>query len=129
MAQITAYRCASGEVDGPVTIIVPQEVPRRCCAGKYLTLQVFAMAGATGIGVLLVEILMLQIPVSTVEVVPPVRAIQGRRQPGMAGTALANGAGMPLQLQLHGRDHLLNCEMLLKATGATCIPPCNFPGS
>ena len=76
MAQIAAYRRAPGHVNSSVTIIVPQVVPVRCGSGKYRAFQVPAMAGLAGIGIVLVEILMLQVPVSAVDVVHPMGALQ-----------------------------------------------------
>lgn len=98
MAQTAAHRRALGQVNGSVTIIVPQVVSIRCGSGKHRAFQVCAMAGPAGIRILLVEILMLQVPASAVDVVHSMGAIQGKWQAGMAGTALDEAAGMALQL-------------------------------
>ena len=113
MAQIAAYRRAPGHVNGSVTIIVPQVVPVRCGPGKYRAFQVPAMAGLAGIGIVLVEILMLQVPASAVDVVHTMGSMQGKRQAGMAGTALDDAAGMALQLD--GRQVVIG--------GCQCIRP------
>ena len=113
MAQIAAYRRAPGHVNGSVTIIVPQVVPVRCGPGKHRAFQVPAMAGLAGIGIVLVEILMLQVPACAVDVVHPMGSIQGKWQAGMAGTALDDAAGMALQLD--GRQVVIG--------GRQCIRP------
>jgi hypothetical protein len=76
MAQTTAYLRAFDQVNGFVPIIVPQVFSIRCSSGKHRAFQVLAMAGPAGIGIILVEILMLQVPVSAVDVVHPMGALQ-----------------------------------------------------
>jgi hypothetical protein len=98
MAEVAAHLRPPGDCNGFIAIIVPQVFPVRSRAGKHRAFQVPPMTGPAGTGVSLVEILMPQIPPAAGNVMHPVGTVEGKRQTGVTGTALDDGAGMPLQL-------------------------------
>lgn len=106
MAKTAAHLCSFSYIDGLsatlIVIIITQVVAVRGGAGKHRAFQVLAMAGAAGIGISLVEVLVLEVPRPAVDVVHTVGAVEGQRQAGMTDTALGDGARMALQLV--GRD-------------------------
>jgi len=77
MAQIAAHCRTLGQVNALLTIIIPQQDPVGCGLGQHGAFQVETMTATAGIGILLVEILMLQVPPRAVDVVHTVGAIEG----------------------------------------------------
>lgn len=106
MAKAAAHLCSFSYIDGLSTtlivLIITQVVAVRGGAGKHRAFQVLAMAGAAGIGIRFVEILVLEVPRPAVDVMHAVGAVEGKWQAGMTDAALGDGARMALQLV--GRD-------------------------
>lgn len=102
MTKITAQRSTFGQMNRAVPVIVAQVIPVRCSLRKHGSFQVKPMAGLAGSGIIVVEIFMAQVPGDAVDVVHPVRAIEGGWQTGVTATAFANGTG-GMTLQLHSR--------------------------
>ncbi len=105
MAHVAAYCCSLDHCDSlarpafiVIILVVAQENAIRCSLGEHGAFQVPTMTGAAGIRIAFIEILMFSIPARTIDVVHAVWAVKGKRQAGMTATALADGAGMSLQL-------------------------------
>jgi len=85
-------------MDCATTIIIALVIPISRSTRENSAIQVIAMAGLTGIGIAAIEVFMSKIPTAAVNIVHTMGAIQGIGQTGVAGGALSDRAGVPLDL-------------------------------
>jgi len=127
VAQVAAYFRPFCQIDGLsattfiviIVLIIPQVDAVSGGAGKHGAFQVDAMAGAAGIGVSFVEILVFEVPFPAIDVMHAMGAIERKRQAGVTAAALADSAGMALQL--NGRDVVIG--------GRQCVRPDGMGGA